>query len=997
MKSTHYLSKCLLCFAFLSMAFFAQASNTYEAIEITGRVTDVSTGEPLIGCTVGVEGTSIGTTTDVDGLYTLSVDTETPILVFSFVGYQTQKVTVNDQTNVDIALTLEDLTLSEVVVVGYGSTTERNLTGSVKSLKADDLNRGIVNSPEQLLQGRVSGVNVVSASGEPGSAQRITIRGPGGVRTGSTPLFVLDGLALDNAGTGGASNPLTFLNPDDIESIDVLKDASATAIYGARGANGVILITTKKGKAGQSRLNYTGSLGVSNLARKLDLFNADEYLKQVTAVGGTPQDFGADTDWQEEIARTALTQRHNLSISGGTEELTYYASFGLQNQEGILETSELDIYSGRLNVTQRFWEGRLKIEANLNASHTYNLRPNLGGLLGTAISINPTYPAYLDDGSLNPIQGDFINPLRYYETFKDVAKTNRIIGNITPSLEIIKGLTYKLNLGIDQSTSVRDFQTIASVLPVLDGNLQTNINENTNRLIENYLTYTTTFENVSLTALAGHSYQRFFVSGRSSSISQFPVSEIDPIFNPGLGQGLDLNNNRPTGFALINELQSFFGRVNLSFFDKYLLTATVRADGSSKFGDNNKYGVFPSFSAAWRISDEDFMQNSPFDDLKLRVGWGQTGNQEIPAKITQPLFTASVSGSTSYPLSNSGSYPVGTSFARLANPDIQWEVSQQTDIGLDFSLLNGALSGTVDYFDKLSTNILLEVIPADPVQPATTFWTNVEDMEIRNQGVEFELNYRHAPRTNNGLGFEVGGNVTLIDNEVSDSPYSVIFTGSVSGPGLTSARVNGYLNGEPIGTFYLQEFIGFDEQGLNLFRDVNGDGLVGNDDRIAAGSALPTTQYNFHAGISFRGLSLHANFNGVAGNKIYDNTALANFYKLRLTKGNNATPAAVEFPEESVNNAAPISTRFLKNGAYLRLNSVTLNYRFNTQQLGFSKYVTDLNLFITGQNLLLITDYDGWDPEVDTDRQVDGVLSYGIDNLSYPKARSFVFGLSLGF
>lgn len=979
------------------MAFFAQASNTYEAIEITGRVTDVSTGEPLIGCTVGVEGTSIGTTTDVDGLYTLSVDTETPILVFSFVGYQTQKVTVNDQTNVDIALTLEDLTLSEVVVVGYGSTTERNLTGSVKSLKADDLNRGIVNSPEQLLQGRVSGVNVVSASGEPGSAQRITIRGPGGVRTGSTPLFVLDGLALDNAGTGGASNPLTFLNPDDIESIDVLKDASATAIYGARGANGVILITTKKGKAGQSRLNYTGSLGVSNLARKLDLFNADEYLKQVTAVGGTPQDFGADTDWQEEIARTALTQRHNLSISGGTEELTYYASFGLQNQEGILETSELDIYSGRLNVTQRFWEGRLKIEANLNASHTYNLRPNLGGLLGTAISINPTYPAYLDDGSLNPIQGDFINPLRYYETFKDVAKTNRIIGNITPSLEIIKGLTYKLNLGIDQSTSVRDFQTIASVLPVLDGNLQTNINENTNRLIENYLTYTTTFENVSLTALAGHSYQRFFVSGRSSSISQFPVSEIDPIFNPGLGQGLDLNNNRPTGFALINELQSFFGRVNLSFFDKYLLTATVRADGSSKFGDNNKYGVFPSFSAAWRISDEDFMQNSPFDDLKLRVGWGQTGNQEIPAKITQPLFTASVSGSTSYPLSNSGSYPVGTSFARLANPDIQWEVSQQTDIGLDFSLLNGALSGTVDYFDKLSTNILLEVIPADPVQPATTFWTNVEDMEIRNQGVEFELNYRHAPRTNNGLGFEVGGNVTLIDNEVSDSPYSVIFTGSVSGPGLTSARVNGYLNGEPIGTFYLQEFIGFDEQGLNLFRDVNGDGLVGNDDRIAAGSALPTTQYNFHAGISFRGLSLHANFNGVAGNKIYDNTALANFYKLRLTKGNNATPAAVEFPEESVNNAAPISTRFLKNGAYLRLNSVTLNYRFNTQQLGFSKYVTDLNLFITGQNLLLITDYDGWDPEVDTDRQVDGVLSYGIDNLSYPKARSFVFGLSLGF
>lgn len=983
------LVKCLCLLVLLCTGLLANAQFTVQ-----GSVRDAATNEPLIGSTVAVKGTNTGTITDVDGTYSINVPDENAVLIFSFVGYVDQELAVGATRTISVSLEADNLLLDQVVVVGYGSTTERNVTAAVKSLKQDDLNRGIFNSPEQLLQGRVSGVNVVSANGEPGAAQRITVRGPGGVRTGSTPLFVIDGLALDNSETGASTNPLNFLNPEDIESIDVLKDASATAIYGARGANGVILITTKRGKSGQASMTYSGNVGIGNLARKLDLFGREDYLREVAAVGGTPQDFGADTDWQEEIVRTAITQRHNLSISGGTDKLTYYASFGATNQEGILSTSELDIYSGRFNATQSFWDGKLKIEANLNASNTTNLRPDLGGLLGTTISINPTYPARLEDGSLNPIQGDLINPLRYYEIFEDISKTTRIIGNLSPSLEIIEGLTYKLNFGIDQSNGVRDFQSFASTLPVREGRLQTNINENTNRLIENYITFTKKFGTTDFTALAGHSYQRFFIAGRSSSINKFPVSEIEPINNPGLGQSLDLANNRPTGFALINELQSFFGRVNVALQDKYLLTATVRADGSSKFGENNKYGIFPSFSAAWRISDEPFMQNSPFDELKLRAGWGQTGNQEIPSKITQPLFTASVSSTSSYPLEE-GPYPVGTSYARIANPDIQWEVSQQTDLGLDFALFNGALSGTIDYFNKVSTNILLEVVPADPVQPASTFWTNVEDMEIKNEGVEFDLNYRHT--AGNGFGFELGGNLTLINNEVSGSPYSVIYTGSVSGPGLTSAFVNGYLNGEPIGTFYLQEFLGFDELGLNVFRDVDGDGLIGNNDRIAAGSALPTTQYNFNAGVSFKGLSLYANLNGVAGNKIFDNTALAYFYKLRLTKGNNTTPAAVEFPEESPNNAAPISTRFLKDGAYLRLNNLTLNYKFNTQKLGFSKYVSDLNIYITGQNLFLITDYDGWDPEVDTDRQVDGILSYGIDNLSYPKARTFVFGVNLSF
>ena len=528
------LVKCLCLLVLLCTGLLANAQFTVQ-----GSVRDAATNEPLIGSTVAVKGTNTGTITDVDGTYSINVPDENAVLIFSFVGYVDQELAVGATRTISVSLEADNLLLDQVVVVGYGSTTERNVTAAVKSLKQDDLNRGIFNSPEQLLQGRVSGVNVVSANGEPGAAQRITVRGPGGVRTGSTPLFVIDGLALDNSETGASTNPLNFLNPEDIESIDVLKDASATAIYGARGANGVILITTKRGKSGQASMTYSGNVGIGNLARKLDLFGREDYLREVAAVGGTPQDFGADTDWQEEIVRTAITQRHNLSISGGTDKLTYYASFGATNQEGILSTSELDIYSGRFNATQSFWDGKLKIEANLNASNTTNLRPDLGGLLGTTISINPTYPARLEDGSLNPIQGDLINPLRYYEIFEDISKTTRIIGNLSPSLEIIEGLTYKLNFGIDQSNGVRDFQSFASTLPVREGRLQTNINENTNRLIENYITFTKKFGTTDFTALAGHSYQRFFIAGRSSSINKFPVSEIEPINNPGLGQSLD--------------------------------------------------------------------------------------------------------------------------------------------------------------------------------------------------------------------------------------------------------------------------------------------------------------------------------------------------------------------------------------------------------------------------------------------------------------------------
>lgn len=960
---------------------------------ITGKIVDAATGNPLAGATIRVKGTKRTTVSGADGSFTIQVADNKSVLIVSFVGYKEMEVAASGD-NLSVKLEAASADLQQVVVVGYGTQNKKDVTGSVKSVRADAFNRGIINSPEQLLQGKVAGVNVTSSSGEPGGIQSITVRGPGGVRTGSTPLFVVDGLALDNSSTGGG-NPLNFLNAQDIESIDVLKDASATAIYGARGANGVILITTKKGKGGANQLNYSGSLGISTLARKIPVFSADEYRTQVVKAGGVLDDKGASTDWQKEITRTAYTQNHNVSMSGGANKLTYYASFGLQKQQGIIKFNDFNRYSGRFNATQRFLDDRLTVEANLNATGTVSYRPPVSGVIGDALSNNPTYAAY--DANGKPAQYQNINnPLQSFTLDKEITKINRITGNIAGTFRIIRGLNYKLNFGVDNSNGTRDVQALPATTPQRDGRLETYYTTNRNTLIENYLTYNTTVGDHGISALAGHSYQKIFLQGRSYSINKFPISPVEPQYNPGLGTELTLANNAPGGYALINELQSFFGRINYQYKNKYLATINMRADGSSKFGGNNKYGFFPSFSLGWKITEESFMAGSVFSNLKLRAGWGQTGNQEIPSKITQALYTSTVSASTSYPLSASGSYPSGTIYTRLANPDIQWEVSNQTNFGLDFGLLDGKLTGAIDVFNKNTNNILLQVIPADPIQPANTLWTNVKDMNINNKGVEVDLEYR-VNRNGKGLSYAIGGNFTAIKNKVTRSPYSVIPSGSASGSGLTSATINGYLNDQPIGTFYLKQFTGFDANGLSTYLDVDKDGIISDKDRVAAGTALPNFLYNFFGSIGYKGFDLIANFNGVSGNKIYDNTANAYFYKLRLSKGINTTAEAVANPAESQNNAAPVSTRYLKDGAYLRLNNLALGYTFDTKKLKIANWASALRLSVTAQNLFVITKYNGFDPEVNTDRTIDGVLSYGIDYLSYPKARSVIFGLNVTF
>ncbi|RPD43326.1 TonB-dependent receptor [Chitinophaga barathri] len=960
---------------------------------VKGTIKDAASGKPLSGATIGVKGASQTTSSDDNGAFTINVPDNATALMVSYVGYVTQEVPIAGKTTVDVMMQTLSTDLNQVVVVGYGTQSRKDVTGATKTLKSAEFNKGIINAPQELLQGKMAGVNVTSASGEPGGMLGITVRGPGGVRTSNTPLFVVDGLPLDNSSTGGG-DPLNFLNPQDIESIDVLKDASATAIYGARGANGVILITTRKGKAGASTLGFSAGIGFSTIARALPVYSASEFRKQVVNVGGILDDQGGDTDWQKEITRTAVTQNYNLNLSGGADKLTYYASFGMQKQQGILKNNDMNRYSGRFNATQKFWDDALIIEANLGVANTKNERPPIGGMIGDAIANNPTYPAY--DANGNPAKyQNLSNPLVTLELEDDITTINRVTGNISPSLRIIKGLVYKLNFGIDNSTSTRDIVSRPNAVPLRDGRLETWNTYNRNTLIENYLTYNFDKGAHTFSALAGYSYQKFFQQGRNTSINKFPITPIDPIYNPGLGQELTLAANRPGGFALENELQSFFGRLNYAYDDRYLLTVNFRADGSTKFGENNKYGYFPSFSAGWRVSEEKWMKGSPFSNLKLRAGWGITGNQEIPSKITQALYNTTLSAGSSYPLYPTGPYPGGTAFVRLANPDIQWETSNQTNVGIDFGFMGGALTGSIDAFSKTTGNMLVKVNVADPIQPSNEVWTNVKDAKVINRGLEADLEYNYKSGRN--LNFNVGGNITLLKNELKNSPYSVITTGSASGSGLTSATINGYVNGESLGTFYLREWTGFDKDGLSTYRDTDGDGTISDKDRIAAGTALPTVMYSFHASVAYKGFDLLANFNGVGGNKIYDNTANANFYKLRLSKSVNTTPEAIKYAEESVNNAAPVSTRYLKDGAYLRLNNVTLGYNFNTRALGISKYASMLRLSVTGQNLFVITKYNGYDPEVNTDRTVEGVNSYGVDWLSYPKAKSIIFNLNVSF
>ncbi|WP_289661321.1 SusC/RagA family TonB-linked outer membrane protein [Flavobacterium panacagri] len=985
-------------YALLILAFGCM-SYSYGQINVSGIVISDVEKVPVPGVSVYIKGEPKGAvTTDFDGNFKIKAQQNDGVLVFSYVGFKTKEVSFSGTQKLTVSLAEEVSTLNEVVVVGYGSQKRSDVTGAIGSVKSENFNKGVVANAGQLIQGKVAGVNVMAASGEPGANQDIIIRGVGSLRSGTTPLYVVDGFALDNSNTGVASNPLNFINPQDIESIEVLKDASASAIYGSRAANGVVVITTKKGAKGQSKINLSVTTGFSSLANKVDVFSADEFRRQVATVNGNLQDGGANTDWQDELTRTGVSQNVNLSMSGGTEKSTYAASVGVDNQEGVLRNSDLKRYSGRLNLSQKALDDKFNITFNLTGTKLENERPDARSIVGNMLTMNPTDAVYVNGEPNVNLSNDILNPLISERNYSDVTNNNRILANISPSYEFIKGLTYKFNLGVDYSMSERDIQVLpyASATNTTLGSLNNVITNNNNVLYENTLTYNFNKKAHSFTVLAGQSYQKIQVYQKSYNLSGFPNNGVEP------KNQIETASERTTqsSSAVENELQSFFGRLNYGYDNKYLLTATMRADGSSKFGKNNRYGYFPSVALGWNITKEDFLKESEtLNNLKLRASWGQTGSQEIPSKITKASYTESNTGNDTYPLDPSATdlsgYPYGSIYTRLANPNIQWEVSTQTNVGLDFSLFNNRLSGTVDYFNKVSENILLEVAPTDPIQPTSKYWTNIPAMQIKNNGIEVALDY--SSDKSKDFSYSVGGNISFTNNKVENSPYQILTTGGAQGGGQSGATINGVLNGHSIGSFYMLNFTGIGSNGLNQFADTNGDGSILDNDRIVAGSALPDYIYAFYLNFKYKNLDLGFNFNGAGGNKIYNHVAMTSFNRGSLANSFNTTDRASQYLNEASTNSNTVSTRYLEDGSFLRLNNATLGYNLSPRLVGLGDVMDNIRLSITGQNLFVITKYSGYDPEINTGTSVGDIQSFGIDYFSYPRSRTIVFGLNVAF
>ncbi len=989
MKNLKFLL--FLCTLGLSSVAWAQTM-------VTGTVAD-DQNIPLPGATVIEKGTTNGTTTDFDGNFTINVP-DGAVLEFSYLGYTTKELPTNGQTTINVQLDPDATQLEDVVVVGYGTQKKSDVTGAIGSLKSENFNQGVVTNPGQLLQGKLAGVNVTAVSGEPGAAQNIIIRGVGSLRSGTTPLFVIDGFVIDNSSTGLESNPLNFINPQDIESMDVLKDASATAIYGARAANGVVVITTKKGKAGKAEMNLSVSSAISSISNKMDVFSASEFRQQVVAVGGILDDQGANTDWQDELTRTGISNNVNFSMSGGaSDKFSYFISTGLDDQEGTFENSSFKRYSGRVNLTQKAFDGRFNVDFSLTAARVLNERPNATATASDMLQLNPTIPVFTNGEPT--FLDERLNPVLRNRLYSDEANNNRILANIMPSFEIVKGLTYKLNLGVDYSSTIRDQQQIPYVL--LEGSENGFLNSitttNSNTLVENTLTYAYENGNHNLVVLAGHSYQETNFERKRFELDGFANNGIEPKFQDQISSEILPTTLQSEAYR--NELQSFFGRAQYGYDSRYLVTATMRADGSSKFGKNNKYGYFPSIGVGWNIHKENFMANNTlFSNLKLRASWGQTGNQDgIDSKVSLASFIDSKNNNDTYPLNPNAStlddYPFGTVAVRTDNPDLKWEVATQTAIGLDFGLLKNRLTGSLDYFNKVTSDVVLFAFKIDPIQPTEKFWTNIEDMEIQNSGIEFALDY--SSDITKDFSYNIGGNFTYLDNKVVKSPYSILTSGAAQGGGQTGATINGYLNNEPVGTFFMKEFIGISAEGFNEFRDVVPDGESLDNDRIAAGTALPDLLYAFNLNFRYKDFSLGMNFNGVSGNKIYNHTAMTLFSKGQLSRNLNTTGFATEFPNEDNSNSNEVSTRYLEDGSYFRLNNATLAYTLNPQKAGFGDLINSIRFSLTGQNLFVITDYSGFDPEVNTGNDIDGIQTFGIDRFTYPMPRTFQFGLNVSF
>ena len=986
-----------------------------QAKTVTGTVTDVS-GEPIIGANIRIKGTTTGTITDIDGNFSIKAEPQSVIEV-SYIGYLTQETVINNQKSIRFLLKEDTKTLDEVVVIGYGVQKKADLTGSVANINTEKLNTQSNANIGQALQGKIAGVDIVSQGGAPGSGTRIMVRGIGTLNNAS-PLYIVDGMYM---------NSIDHINPNDIASIDVLKDASSAAIYGSRAANGVIIVTTKEGSntEGKPIIDLSVNLGISTASKFLDMLDAKGWAEVTTiarqAIGKPALDMATDlankpdNDWQDIMFRPALMQNYNLSVKGGGKYSTYYTGLGYFNQDGIVKGTNYQRYN--IQSKNDYKRGIFSAGTNLiiSFSHDKPLHQELrGGMIGTILQSVPTLEKYDDtrEGGYGGTYGDVVNiphPLAIIDdNIMDRYNENvKIFANLYAQIELFKGLKYKLNLTPDFS-----FERYKNYLNKYDFGLATNsITQLTERqrrrrniLVENLLTFDRTFGEHKISALAGYTYQD----------SRFRHIQA---YGEGLPQGLEeidaaTTNRSNEGNSWRSVLTSILGRVFYSYQNKYLFTATIRRDGSSKCGKNNRYGYFPSFSLGWNVAEEKFMENVHWlDQLKLRGGYGVLGNQEID----NYQYSSTITTGINYPDGNGGLLQ-GAFPKNFANPDIKWEETAMTNVGIDFMAFNNRLSLTADYYVKNTKDILLTVpIPIssgganDPIRNAG---------KIRNNGFEFNLGWMDQPNPDISYGINLIGSFNKNKVIAMGSESGSIKGGSTNQNITTSETKAGY----PIGGYWLISTAGYfnsqeevdayakdgkkiqpaAEPGDIKFVDANNDGVINDDDRVFQGSPFPDFTFALNGNMRYKNFDLSIGLQGVLGNKIYNATRQT---LEDVTKGSNFLASCLDYwtPEnknashprltwdDPNRNTRAESDRYLENGSYLRLRSVQLGYTF--PQTWFKGAIQHARVYINAENLFTITSYSGYSPDVNADN-----ANYrGFDNFIYPTNRTFMLGLNVTF
>lgn len=966
---------------------------------ITGTVTD-DKQEPLIGVNVTLKGSAAtGTITDIDGKYTLTIPSDKSVLVFSYMGYMPQEVNAGNQPTVNVVLLEDSKTLEEVVVVGYGTMKRSDLTGAVSSLSSDRFKVGTDLSPQQLMQGAFSGVNISQNSGKPGGSNTIRVRGGTSITASNDPLYVIDGVPISTAAGVSSSNlsghsntadhfdqepvnPLSSINPNDIESINILKDASATAIYGSRGANGVIMITTKKGKAGTKQLDYSFNIGISSVAKKLDVLSGDEYRKAVNDLGLTLDDKGDNANWQDRIFQTALTTSHYLSFMSGNQSTSYRASLGYSDQEGIMLGSGMTNANGRINVTHTALDDKLKIDMFLSYGETSSNQAPVSNTVGSemgssmlyeAYVFNPTYPIYDQNGEYWDVPAYRVNPVSFSEELIDKRKTRRFLGNLSAAYNFYKPFTFQVNMGytynsIDRNSYISKNNLLGNST---NGYASAQKLQDYSKVLETILKYNQSFGKHGVDAMVGYSYQYFFDEGTHTKASGFLSDEFKWY---SLGAASITNT---TSFAQSNKLISMYGRLNYNYDNRYLVTATLRRDGSSRFGADHKWGMFPSAAASWRISQEDFFQSNVVSDLKLRASYGITGNQEIGNYNSINTLGASGAG-----------YLVGGNKITIilpqqySNPDLKWEETSQFDIGVDFTLFDGRIRGNVDYYYKETTDLLLSIAVPSP-SLITTQMANVGS--VTNKGFEVELGF-DLLRTKD-FSWDASLNFSHNKNEITSLSNDKwkgdnMQTAPCQGQGLSGRYAQLVTPGQPLGTFYGKRFIGI-ENGVEQYAN-DGESEV-------IGCAQPDFTYGIATGLRYKNWSMNINLRGSVGNDVYNATA-NNLAYLSNLPGRNVIKEAVT-SGVAREQAKEYSSRFIEDGSFLRLDNISLGYDFSVPKLRISR----ARVFVSGQNLFVITGYSGTDPEVNSEISRTGIAPLGIDYLSYPRARTFSAGINISF